>query len=139
MERVIERDLTEKQRAALLAELKGMPQADIARHLSSNRNAVYKLTYDARKRLRRGLEAAGYGGAEVVVDLTQAEGPGFEVLRPETALGQLRAIGVDQPPHIDGEAEPAWESAPALDVPLTFSGGLAKLGPITIGRAPYFR
>jgi Protein of unknown function, DUF417 len=32
--------------------------AGIARHLGSNRNAVYKLTHDARKRLKRGLEAA---------------------------------------------------------------------------------
>lgn len=65
MRAVIETELTEKQRAALLAELRGMPQDEIALHLGSNRNAVYKLTHDARKRLRRGLEAAGYGAAEV--------------------------------------------------------------------------
>ena len=57
---LIESDLTEKQRTALLAELKGMPLDEISRHLGSNRNAVYKLTHDARKRLKRGLEAAGY-------------------------------------------------------------------------------
>ena len=61
MHELIQNDLTEKQRTALLAELKGMPQDEIARHLGSNRNAVYKLTHDARKRLRRGLETAGYG------------------------------------------------------------------------------
>lgn len=60
MYEVIEQDLTDRQRTALLAELKGMPQQEIARHLDSNRNAVYKLTHDARKRLKRGLEAAGY-------------------------------------------------------------------------------
>lgn len=65
MRAVIETELTEKQRAALLAELRGMPQDEIARHLGSNRNAVYKLTHDARKRLRRGLEAAGFGAADV--------------------------------------------------------------------------
>lgn len=65
MRAVIETKLTEKQRAALLAELRGMPQDEIARHLGSNRNAVYKLTHDARKRLRRGLEAAGFGAADV--------------------------------------------------------------------------
>ena len=57
---VIRHDLTQKQRAVLSAELKGMPQAEIARHLGSNRNAVYKLTHDARKRLKHGLESAGY-------------------------------------------------------------------------------
>ncbi len=57
---VIRGELTERQRRALLAELRGMPQVEIARQLGSNRNAIYKLTHDARKRLKRGLEAAGY-------------------------------------------------------------------------------
>ena len=62
---VINQQLTEKQRTALLAELRGMPQAEIGRHLGSNRNAVYKLTHDARKKLKRGLEEAGYGAEHV--------------------------------------------------------------------------
>lgn len=65
LHRLIHHDLTEKQRSALLAELKGMPQDEIARHLGSTRNAVYKLTHDARKRLKKGLEAAGYRAADV--------------------------------------------------------------------------
>ena len=65
MHGVIQNGLTEKQRTALLAELKGMPQDEIARHIGSNRNAVYKLTHDARKRLKRGLEAAGYDAVDV--------------------------------------------------------------------------
>lgn len=65
MQQSIEEDLTEKQRTALLAELKGMPQDEIARQLGSNRNAVYKLTHDARKKLKQGLEAAGYTAADV--------------------------------------------------------------------------
>lgn len=69
MQRLIERDLTDKQRTALLAELKGMPQEEIARHLGSNRNAIYKLTHDARKKLRTGLEAAGYTAGDVTAGL----------------------------------------------------------------------
>jgi RNA polymerase sigma-70 factor, ECF subfamily len=65
MHAVIRNDLTEKQRAALLAELRGMPQDEIARHLGSNRNAVYKLTHDARKRLKRGLETAGFTAEDI--------------------------------------------------------------------------
>ena len=65
MHELIRNALTEKQRTALLAELKGMPQDEIARRLNSNRNAIYKLTHDARKRLRRALEAAGYQAADV--------------------------------------------------------------------------
>ncbi|MGB6043777.1 MAG: sigma-70 family RNA polymerase sigma factor [Pirellulales bacterium] len=60
MYRIIDTDLTKKQRTALLAELKGMPLEEIGRRMGSNRNAIYKLTHDARKRLKQGLEAAGY-------------------------------------------------------------------------------
>ena len=65
MHEVIRTDLTQKQRSALLAELRGMPQDEIARHLGSNRNAIYKLTHDARKRLKRGLEAAGFTAEDI--------------------------------------------------------------------------
>jgi RNA polymerase sigma-70 factor (ECF subfamily) len=65
MHEVIRTGLTEKQRRALLAELRGMPQDEIARHLGSNRNAVYKRTHDARRRLKRGLEAAGFTAEDV--------------------------------------------------------------------------
>jgi RNA polymerase sigma-70 factor, ECF subfamily len=65
MHEVIRNGLTTKQREALLAELRGMPQDEIARHLGSNRNALYKLTHDARKRLRRGLEAAGFTAEDI--------------------------------------------------------------------------
>ena len=58
-------DLTEKQRTALLAELKGMPQDEIGRQMRSNRNAVYKLTHDARKRLKQSLLHAGYQTTDV--------------------------------------------------------------------------
>jgi RNA polymerase sigma-70 factor (ECF subfamily) len=65
MQEVIQTGLTEKQRSALLAELRGMPQDEIARHLGSNRNAIYKLTHDARKRLKRGLESAGFTAEDI--------------------------------------------------------------------------
>ena len=62
---IIRNGLTTKLREALLAELQGMPQDEIARYLGSNRNALYKLTHDARKRLRQGLEAAGFTAEDV--------------------------------------------------------------------------
>ena len=61
----IDADLTEKQRTALLGELAGMPQAEVARRMGSNRNALYKLVHDARKKLRSSLEASGYTTADV--------------------------------------------------------------------------
>ncbi len=63
---VIENKLTDKQRRVLVAELNGMPHAEIADALEMNRNAVYKLSHDARKRVKFHLEAAGLSDAEVL-------------------------------------------------------------------------
>jgi len=65
MQEVIDTQLTEKQRTALLAEMRGVPLEEIARQLGTNRNAVYKLTHDARKKLKQGLEATGYGADDI--------------------------------------------------------------------------
>ena len=73
MHRLISNSLTERQRTALVAELKGMPQDEIARHLGSNRNAIYKLTHDARKKLKKGLEEAGIFGHEVLNSAAQRD------------------------------------------------------------------
>lgn len=56
---LIDSELTDKQRIALSADLGGMPLPQIAEKLGSNTNSLYKLLHDARKKLRRGLEAAG--------------------------------------------------------------------------------
>jgi RNA polymerase sigma-70 factor (ECF subfamily) len=63
---VLERELTPKQRSALSAELSGMPHQEIAEALGMNRNAVYKLTHDARKKVKARLEAAGLLAADVL-------------------------------------------------------------------------
>ena len=65
MYQVINEQLTEKQRTALLAELQGMPQEEIGRRTGSNRNAIYKITHDARERLKKGLIAAGYSETDL--------------------------------------------------------------------------
>ncbi len=57
---VIQNDLTDKQRKVLFSRLEDMPFREIARHLGCNLSAVNKMLHDARKRLRYGLEAAGY-------------------------------------------------------------------------------
>lgn len=59
MQRVISAELTERQRLALLGELAGRPQEDLLAELGLNRNALYKLTHDARRKLKQGLLAAG--------------------------------------------------------------------------------
>ena len=56
----IDRDLTPRQRAAVLGELAGMPTAVLAEQLDTNANALYKLHHDARLRLRDALEERGF-------------------------------------------------------------------------------
>ena len=62
---IIERDLSERQRQVLRSELAGVPRAVLAKRLETNQNALYKLAHDARKRLRAGLERAGFGAEDV--------------------------------------------------------------------------
>lgn len=62
---LLESELSERQRLAIVAELRGMPQEEVARRLGISRNAVYKLGHDARRKLRRGLEAAGLDAAAI--------------------------------------------------------------------------
>lgn len=58
---IIRTRLTDKQRTVLLAEIRGMAQEEIARQLGTNRNALYKLSHDARLRVKKELEQAGFG------------------------------------------------------------------------------
>lgn len=65
MHRIIEEQLTEKQRAAILGELAETPQDELIAQLGTNRNALYKLVHDARQKLKVGLRAAGICDDEV--------------------------------------------------------------------------
>ena len=53
----IDEELTDRQRTALLAALGGMPLEAVADRMNTNRNSLYKLLHDARKRLRRRMSA----------------------------------------------------------------------------------
>jgi RNA polymerase sigma-70 factor (ECF subfamily) len=58
--RAIEEELTPHQRRVLTAvALNGVPIDVLADRLSTNRNALYKTLHDARRKLRRRLDAAG--------------------------------------------------------------------------------
>ena len=57
----IEHDLTDRQREVFVAvALNEVPIDVLALQLGSNRNAVYKNLFDARRRLRESLAAAGH-------------------------------------------------------------------------------
>jgi RNA polymerase sigma-70 factor (ECF subfamily) len=74
LHRLIGSELTPRQRDMLQAELNGMPHGEIASQMGLTRNAVYKLGHDARRALRRALEAAGYGVEAVRSVLEGREG-----------------------------------------------------------------
>ena len=62
----IQHDLTEKQRQAIQAELSGAPTDEIAKRLGTSRNALYKVVYDARVRLKKAILGSGWTEAHVL-------------------------------------------------------------------------
>jgi RNA polymerase sigma-70 factor (ECF subfamily) len=64
--KVIDEELTEKQRTAMVAiALRGMPLEEVARRMGTNRNALYKLLHDARVRVKARLEQEGLSYEEI--------------------------------------------------------------------------
>lgn len=65
--RIIEEELTDRQRQALiLLGVQDLPIEDAARKLKTNRNALYKLLHDARLRLRTRLASEEIAPHEVL-------------------------------------------------------------------------
>ena len=74
VEQMIQEDLTERQRTALLAILKGgMPMGEVAKKLGTNRNALYKTIYDARQRMQKRIQEVAGLSAQEVMAIFQAE------------------------------------------------------------------
>ena len=61
----IENDLTPKQRAAILGELRELPFDQIVKLLGTSRSAAYKMLHDARRALKHRLHEAGITGADI--------------------------------------------------------------------------
>ncbi len=67
LRRMVDEELTDRQREAVVAViLEGMPISEVARRMGTNQNALYKLLHDARRRLKRRMEAAGLSPNEVL-------------------------------------------------------------------------
>jgi RNA polymerase sigma-70 factor (ECF subfamily) len=67
LSRMVDEELTDRQREAVVAViLEGMPISEVARRMGTNQNALYKLLHDARRRLKRRMEAAGLSPKEVL-------------------------------------------------------------------------
>lgn len=64
---VIQNDLTEKQQQVIkLIVFDEVPMDVVCDHLGTNRNAVYKLLHDARRKLKQQIQAQGLGVAELM-------------------------------------------------------------------------
>jgi RNA polymerase sigma-70 factor (ECF subfamily) len=58
--RLINEELTEKQRQAIVATaIEGVPLEEVARRMNMKRNALYKLLHDARLRLKNRMAVEG--------------------------------------------------------------------------------
>lgn len=67
LQRFINEELTERQQEAMVAVMfEGMPLEEAARRMGTNRNALYKLLHDARKKLKKRIEAEGLSPGEVL-------------------------------------------------------------------------
>lgn len=67
VQRLIDEELTEKQRKAMVAiRIHGMPMEEVARRMDMSRNALYKLLHDARNRLKQRMQMEGITAEEVL-------------------------------------------------------------------------
>jgi len=67
LRRTVDEELTDRPREAVVAVLlKGMPISEVARRMGTNQNALYKLLHDARRKLKRKMEAAGLSPQELL-------------------------------------------------------------------------
>jgi RNA polymerase sigma-70 factor, ECF subfamily len=67
LRRMVDEELTDRQQEAVVAViLEGMPVSEVARRMDTNQNALYKLLHDARRKLKRQMEAAGLSPQEVL-------------------------------------------------------------------------
>jgi RNA polymerase sigma-70 factor (ECF subfamily) len=63
LRRAVNTELTPRQREVFVAlVLNGVPLDALVVRLGSNRNAIYKMLFDARRKLRSALDANGYLG-----------------------------------------------------------------------------
>ncbi len=61
LRRAVDEDLTDRQRRVFVAvALNNVPMDALTLELGANRNAIYKMLFDARRKLRASLAANGY-------------------------------------------------------------------------------
>lgn len=72
VQRIIAEELTERQRMAMMAVMQGgMPLQEVAQRMGANRNALYKLIHDGRRRLQKRMMSEGLTPQEVLAMFEQ--------------------------------------------------------------------
>lgn len=67
VQRIIMEELTELQRTAMMAVMQGgMPLQEVADRMGTNRNALYKLLHDARRRVQKRMIEEGMTPQELL-------------------------------------------------------------------------
>ncbi len=66
LRRMIREELTDRQRQAMQAVLRGIPLQEVAERMGTNRNALYKLLHAARLRLQKRMLAEGLSPWDVL-------------------------------------------------------------------------
>ncbi|MFN2116007.1 MAG: RNA polymerase sigma factor [Anaerolineae bacterium] len=71
---VIQHDLTDRQRTVITRIIiEGVPVEVVADDLGTNRNNIYKLVHDARRKLKRALESRGWSADDVLSAFAPSE------------------------------------------------------------------
>lgn len=67
MQTALAEELTDRQYQAFVAVgVMGMPMEQVAEKMNTNRNALYKLLFDARRKLKRSLLTRGFSAQDVL-------------------------------------------------------------------------
>lgn len=67
VQKMIDEELTDRQRQAITAVVfNEMPMDEVARRMNTNRNALYKLIFDARQNLQRKMTENGFTPQDVL-------------------------------------------------------------------------
>lgn len=73
VQRIIAEELTERQRTAMMAVMQGgMPLQEVAERMGTNRNALYKLIHDGRRRLQKRMMNEGLTPQELLAMFEQS-------------------------------------------------------------------
>lgn len=69
---VIEHELTDRQRQVLIMMVfQEVPMDEVVRRLGTNRNAIYKMLHDARRKLKASLQEHGFNMDELLASFSE--------------------------------------------------------------------